>query len=444
MSFAWPTAFRQVAGVAVLPGPSSAGTALQVLRKNAANDGTEFYTLDLSGYAPLASPTFTGVVTVASGTSQDGAVLVNSTAATSGNQQYSPRLRLTGQGWKTTATAASQQVDWIIENQPVQGTVSPASDLVFSQQTNGGGYTYGIKFRAQTITGNGGLTLLASANGVSIENFLAVRAGNDIRFGSTVEKAAITDNAFSGHSTFTFDWSSTAQFYGGSDTRIKRRSASVVELHDCNTTGNTGLFFSAKSTTTNSRERFALETSAVDNTDASRKYRAVLSVYDTAAREAIRIEADGAAARIGFLGATAVVRQTITGTRGNGDGLASLLTGMASLGLIVDSTTAGQTIDSDFFYQYPIDGTVVLKAKASFAFTIDQIRGLKTASGTLTLAVQVNGVSVTGLSALAVTSTPQDVTASAANAVAVGDRITLVISATSGANDLEYTLKGTR
>lgn len=105
---------------------------------------------------------------------------------------------------------------------------------------------------------------------------------------------------------------------------------------------------------------------------------------------------------------------------------------------------AGQTIDSDFFYQYPIDGTVVLKAKASFAFTIDQIRGLKTASGTLTLAVQVNGVSVTGLSALAVTSTPQDVTASAANAVAVGDRITLVISATSGANDLEYTLKGTR
>jgi hypothetical protein len=80
-------------------------------------------------------------LTQASNASVDGLTLVDSTAATSGNQQFSPRLRLTGQGWKTTATAASEPVDWIIENQPVQGTTDPTSALVLSAQINGSGYT---------------------------------------------------------------------------------------------------------------------------------------------------------------------------------------------------------------------------------------------------------------------------------------------------------------
>jgi hypothetical protein len=74
-------------------------------------------------------------------TSTDGMVLQNTTAAAAGAQQYSPRLRLAGQGWKTTATAASQQVDWIIENQPVQGSANPTTNLVISSQVNGGGYS---------------------------------------------------------------------------------------------------------------------------------------------------------------------------------------------------------------------------------------------------------------------------------------------------------------
>lgn len=46
-------------------------------------------------------------------------------------------------------------------------------------------------------------------------------------------------------------------------------------------------------------------------THASRKARVVGSVYDTAAREWIRGEASGSAAMIGFLGATAIARQSI-------------------------------------------------------------------------------------------------------------------------------------
>lgn len=48
----------------------------------------------------------------------------------------------------------------------------------------------------------------------------------------------------------------------------------------------------------------------VTATDASRKARFSLYVYDTAAREAIRMEASGTAAMLGFFGVAAVVRPT--------------------------------------------------------------------------------------------------------------------------------------
>lgn len=79
-------------------------------------------------------------------TSTDGLILSNATAAAAGAQQMSPRIRLTGQGWKTDATAASQTVDWVIENLPVQGAAIPVPDLKLSTQINGGGYVERARF----------------------------------------------------------------------------------------------------------------------------------------------------------------------------------------------------------------------------------------------------------------------------------------------------------
>jgi hypothetical protein len=67
-------------------------------------------------------------------------VLQNTTAATSGNQKWSPRLHWSGSGYGTTGSAA-QTVDWIAELQPVQGAAAPTNQLVFSYQTNGAGFT---------------------------------------------------------------------------------------------------------------------------------------------------------------------------------------------------------------------------------------------------------------------------------------------------------------
>lgn len=49
---------------------------------------------------------------------------------------------------------------------------------------------------------------------------------------------------------------------------------------------------------------------------------------------------DGSGNRLGFHGATSVAQQTVTGSRASGAALASLLTALANVGLIVDGSTA--------------------------------------------------------------------------------------------------------
>jgi hypothetical protein len=66
----------------------------------------------------------------------------------------------------------------------------------------------------------------------------------------------------------------------------------------------------ASSSTTAGLTQAALVAAWTDSTHATRKARLTLSAYDTAAREAIRAEADGTVARLGFYGATAVVKPT--------------------------------------------------------------------------------------------------------------------------------------
>ena len=88
-----------------------------------------------------ASDIFTDTQGLAANTSGDGVVLTNTTAATSSNQEYSPRLHFTGQGWKTGSGGSSKTVDFIQELQPVKGSSNPSGNLVWSGQVNGGGYS---------------------------------------------------------------------------------------------------------------------------------------------------------------------------------------------------------------------------------------------------------------------------------------------------------------
>lgn len=107
-----------------------------------------------SGAAADATANYLGEKDGIGAVSTDSVVLKNATAAAAGAQQWSPRFRLTGQGWKTNAVAASQVVDWIDEIQPVQDAAAPINELVWSQQVNGGGFKKLMKFSS----GSAGLT----------------------------------------------------------------------------------------------------------------------------------------------------------------------------------------------------------------------------------------------------------------------------------------------
>ncbi len=72
----------------------------------------------------------------------------------------------------------------------------------------------------------------------------------------------------------------------------------------------TGLLFQGESSTTPDQNMGRLAYVLATATHATRKARGIWSVYDTAEREAIRIEASGTAAMLGFYGVTAVVRPT--------------------------------------------------------------------------------------------------------------------------------------
>jgi hypothetical protein len=88
-----------------------------------------------------------------------------------------------------------------------------------------------------------------------------------------------------------------------------------VLAHDSSATTGVGfgsqLIFDAKSSTTSGRTQARILTSWADATDASRRSSIIISAYDTSARNVIIGSTDGTAPMVGFLGAVAVVRQTL-------------------------------------------------------------------------------------------------------------------------------------
>lgn len=154
------------------------------------------YTVSLANVFTAAQ---TDQQSLAANTSGDGLVLINPTVAAAASQRFSPRLRLTGQGWGTTAPA-SAPVDWIVENQPVQST-TPGANLVFAVQLNGGGYTTRL-----TLSQNGNATLVG------------VFSPNSIITGSVVvNNAAVPTNGIYLPAANSFGWASASTARGSVD-----------------------------------------------------------------------------------------------------------------------------------------------------------------------------------------------------------------------------------
>lgn len=107
------------------------------------------------------------------------------------------------------------------------------------------------------------------------------------------------------------------------------------------------------------------------------------------------------------------------------------------------ASASGAVDQIDGHLETPTNKTYTLRYKAKYAATINSL-DLVTASGTCTVAVTINGTNVTGLSSVSGSIVTTSATASGANSVSVGDRISLVITNNSTAVDLVFSLKLTR
>ena len=87
--------------------------------------------------------------------------------------------------------------------------------------------------------------------------------------------------------------------------------------------------------------------------------------------------------------------------------------------------------------------TYTLLFYANYAFTINELK-IISGAGTCTAAVQINGTNVTSISAVSVSTTVATGTASGANSVSVGQKVTLVITSPTSLDNLQATLKITR
>lgn len=159
---------------------------------NSAITGTAPYWSAASGATLTGANTITGTTSNtikylfnSLGTTQvDGAGLwlQNATAASSGNQQVSPSVTWEGQGWKTTATAASQPVTFTADVLPTQGTGAPGSIFRILSKVNG-------------VAGTGYFNLYSSGSRVDFSgNGLQVQANGGSPGGISLNGSTPTSN----------------------------------------------------------------------------------------------------------------------------------------------------------------------------------------------------------------------------------------------------------
>lgn len=103
------------------------------------------------------------------------------------------------------------------------------------------------------------------------------------------------------------------------------------------------------------------------------------------------------------------------------------------------------TISKQVYLSDLSDGlTYDLDTYAVFGYTVTNVYQIQTSSGTVTAALKINGTAITGLSGISVSSTPQNVTATGANTVAIGNTLSLVFSSNAAAQNIKFTLAATR
>lgn len=177
-------------------------------------------------------------------TISSGVVLVNTTAAAAAAQQVSPSLELSGNGWKTNATAASQTVKWDVYTLPVQGSANATADLRFLSNISStaqtpfdlcsvasGGAAPMIELDGQGCSGIGGSTGLGPVN--AGQTFGAYSNGTD--------RMLFTVTGQQEPNTGKFGWGAGALSTAfNADTILARNNIGILEVDTSTVAGTWG------------------------------------------------------------------------------------------------------------------------------------------------------------------------------------------------------------
>jgi hypothetical protein len=202
------------------------------------------------------------------------------------------------------------------------------------------------------IPGSGGVVVLGGAS-LTVPSLVINAAGaNYIQFNEfgVAQRWQIGNAA--GSSTFQF--SSGAEL--GTDTRFSLTTHGIMALaavtaatnavtnvltvgHDTSGTAANGFgagqLFQLESSTTAAQAAARIQALWYEATHATRKADLVLTAYDTAEREGLRIRGAGSAAAIGFYGVTPIARATLA--TGAGASVDDVITALQNLGLVKQS-----------------------------------------------------------------------------------------------------------
>lgn len=149
--------------------------------------------------APSWTAAHTFSQSIAAATTATAVDLVNPTAATSGNQRWSPATVWRGKGWKTNATAASQEVAFRAFVAPIQGAANPTGAWTLQSSINGGAWANTLTV-SQNVSGGGrvsaGECAFGANSGVGVtSNSLYLGINNQIYWGTTFV-AALDNGTF--------------------------------------------------------------------------------------------------------------------------------------------------------------------------------------------------------------------------------------------------------
>lgn len=230
-----------------------------------------------------------------------GLDLTNNATASSGNQEYSPFLHFAGNGWKTTATAASQPVEFAMGVVPIQGSANPTSALIISNSVNNAAWSESIRI----LSGNPTIASESSSSlSIHSGSGQALYLGNNsATFGGNIR---IDNTQLKLKSTYSFAWSSDSTSFGTADLILNRDAAATLQLGDdaatptaqvikgpdgsgTDKTGGDMTFAGGKSTGTGRGGAVQLQTSPSATTGSSAntlQTRVYISAKDTALTDA--------------------------------------------------------------------------------------------------------------------------------------------------------------